>query len=63
LEVLRRWCRPVDDGPAVVAVGDGPEGRVLVPTELDELGDPCSWVACEQDAADEWDVRLWGPTP
>jgi hypothetical protein len=61
LSYLRRWHRPVDDGPAVVQLGDAPEGGVLVPTALDELGEPCSWVACEPDASDEWDVRLWGP--
>jgi hypothetical protein len=63
LEHLRRWWRPAEDGPAVLALGDGPEGKVLVPTELDVLGEPCTWVWCDPAAAEQWDVRLWRSAP
>jgi hypothetical protein len=63
LSYLRRWVRPVQDGPVVVALGGGPEGMVAVPTELDVTGEPCGWVWCAPGAAEQWDVRLWKGQP
>jgi hypothetical protein len=51
----------VEDGPVVVQLGEAPEGKVAVPTEWDVTGEPCGWIWADPEAAEQWDVRLWGP--